>query len=524
MCPRLTWVALDCSPRSIGCNIFLWNTELSIDLPEFLKSGERARLIPVASSTHKERYAASVFLATLSIVAPYCREVLATLGKRAGQRSNIQSFTEVVFKRAQGKANIRPDGLLILDTSRTQWKALIEAKIGTAKIDPDQVERYVELARENNIDAVITISNELTSIPKQTPYALATRASGKVAVYHWSWMRLITVATLLIGGEEPFDPEQQYILKEMLRYFTHENIGVRGVHRMNADWKPLMSKIHAGGQIKKNDEEVTNTICCWHQEVQDICLLLSRKLKVPVGLVLRRHHREDQSARIADDASQLAETKRLTAVFEIPDVAGPIEVVAHSLRRNIICRMQIAAPRHLKRYASRLNWLLRQLPEDLESSAALKIYWEGGGETFAPIADLRDNSDTAEIGRAGALPKSFEITTVMDLASKFFGPSSFVDGLESAVPMFYDNIARHIEAWQPAPPVGPAGGETESLSEEINALSSTIDSPRKVAQRGQIDGRAYTVFEDGSIEVETTQGIKWFKDLAALQSFSSVGM
>ncbi|GBE44385.1 hypothetical protein BMS3Bbin10_02477 [bacterium BMS3Bbin10] len=410
----------------------------------------------------------------------------------------------------------------MLDTSRTQWTALIEAKIGTAKINPDQVEQYVELARENNIDAVITISNELTSIPKQTPYALAGRASGKVAVYHWSWMRLITIATLLIGGDELFDAEQHFILKEMLRYFTHDNIGVRGVNRMNADWKPLMSKIHAGGQIKKNDEKVVNTIRCWHQEVQDICLLLSRKLKVPVGLNLRRHHREDQSVRVADDASQLAETKQLTAIFEIPDVAGSTEVVAHSLRRNILCRMQIAAPRHLKRYASRLNWLLRQLPEDTESSTSLRIYWEGGGETFASIVDLRENIDIAEVGRPGALPKSFEISTVTDLERKFFGPSSFVDGLEAAVPQFYDDIARHIEAWQPTPPIGPAGGEAESLSEEIDALPGAKTGPKKVAQRGEIEGRAFTIFEDGSMEVETTQGIKWFKDLAALQSSHGV--
>jgi len=513
---------LDYSLHSIGRQKNIWNTDLSVDLPEFLKSGECARLIPIASSTHKERFAASVFLATLSIVAPYCREVLATLGKRVGKRSNIQSFTEVVFKRAPGKASIRPDGLLILDTSRTQWKALIEAKIGTAKIDQGQVQQYIKLAQENNIDAVITISNELTSIPEQTPYLLETRGNSKVAVYHWSWMRLITVATLLIGSNETIDPEQHYILKEMLRYFTHDNIGVRGVHRMNADWKPLMTKIHAGGQIKKNDEKVVSTICCWHQEVQDICLLLSRKLKVPVGLSLKRHHREDQSARIADDASHLAEMKRLTAVFEIPDVSGPIEVVAHSLRRNILCRMQITAPRHLKRYASRLNWLLRQLPENIESSTSLKIFWEGGGETFATIANLKENSDIAEIGRPGAVPKSFEIATVTDLASKFFGPSSFVDGLEAAVPQFYDDIARHKPAWQPTPPIGPAGGEAESLSEEIDALPGAKTGPKKIAQRGEIEGRAFTIFEDGSIEVETTQGIKWIKDLAALQSSSSV--
>ena len=497
---------------------------MTIDLPEYLKSGERARLIPVAPSGQKERQATSVLLATMSIVPTFCRDVLDTIGKRVGARTRIYSFTEVVFKRTINDSQIRPDGLLIVDTGRAKWSALIEAKIGSASINPSQIAQYIELARENDIDAVISISNELTTLPDHPPYEVPSRSNGRVAIFHWSWMRLVTIATLLISGDEPFEKEQHYILKEMLRYFTHENIGIRGVHRMNTQWKPLMERIHAGGRLHKDEEEVLETVRCWHQEVQDVCLLLSRKLKVPVSLDLRRTHKDNQASRISEDADQLAETKRLTATFNVPEVAGPIEVVAHALRRNIICRMRVDAPRDLKRYSSRLNWLLRQLPSEVDQTAAIRIRWQGGGETFAQLAELKENPEVAEIGRPGALPRSFEITIVKDLERKFFGPSSFVVGLETAIPTFYDEIARHIEAWQPSPPSGPAGSGDETLSDEIESLPEAQLGPRRIVQRGDIAGRAFTIFDDGSIEVETNQGVKWFKDLAALQSFANTDL
>lgn len=491
---------------------------VSVELPSFLKSGERARLVPVTPAGQRERHAASVLLATISIVEPFAREVLATVGRRTGQRSEIHTFTEVVFKHGPTDKKDRPDGLLILDTSRAKWKALIEAKIGTAKIDPEQVEKYVQIAKTNDLQAVITVSNELTAIPEQLPYFLTSKSNGKVSVYHLSWMRLITLATALIGSDESFDPEQHYILKEMLRYLTHDSIGIRGLHRMNADWKPLMSKIHAGGTIQKNDPEVLSTIQCWHQEEQDVCLLFSRKLNVPVSLALKRTHRDDQNARITDDAAELADSKRLTAVFEIPDIAGPIEVVAHCLRRNIICRMRFAAPANLKRYSSRLNWLLRQLPEKVDASASLKMFWEGGGTTFGSVSELREKPELADIGRPNSLPREFEISTVTDLAQKFFGPASFVEGLEAAVPSFYDGVARHTVPWQPSPPEGPAGSGHKSISEAIEEIAPRSQRTNRLVQRGQIEGRAFSIFDDGSIEVETNQGIKWFKNLAALQA------
>ena len=54
-------------------------------------------------------------------------------------------------------ADHRPDGLFIVVFGRTRWSALAEAKIRRSALDPEQVERYLKLDRDNRFDAVITI-------------------------------------------------------------------------------------------------------------------------------------------------------------------------------------------------------------------------------------------------------------------------------------------------------------------------------------------------------------------------------
>jgi len=114
------------------------------DLPEFLKQGERARLFPILADTSREKRIASIYLSLLPQVPALAEAILATTGLRVGKRTRIEAFTEVVLKEAND-ANHRPDGLLIVSTGKTTWSALVEAKIGKAKLDETQVQKYVEM-------------------------------------------------------------------------------------------------------------------------------------------------------------------------------------------------------------------------------------------------------------------------------------------------------------------------------------------------------------------------------------------
>ena len=58
----------------------------------------------------------------------------------------------------------------------------------------DQVERYLDLARVNGFDAVLTISNQITASPDESPIADRPREPKKVALRHLSWWQVMTEA------------------------------------------------------------------------------------------------------------------------------------------------------------------------------------------------------------------------------------------------------------------------------------------------------------------------------------------
>ena len=47
----------------------------------------------------------------------------------------------------------------------SRFEALVEVKTGDAKLDAEQINAYIEIARLNNHDCVITISNEIAPSP-----------------------------------------------------------------------------------------------------------------------------------------------------------------------------------------------------------------------------------------------------------------------------------------------------------------------------------------------------------------------
>ncbi|MCH8863660.1 MAG: hypothetical protein IID51_14320, partial [Proteobacteria bacterium] len=316
-------------------------------LPTFLKQGSRARLIPVLADTSKENRATSVFLSCLMAVDDFGSRLLGTVGQRVGTRAKIQCFTEVVLEKALKKKD-RPDGLIILEVGKRRWTALIEAKIGLSELDAEQLERYLEIAKINKIDAVITISNQLAALPTHHPVKIAKSKLRGRKLFHWSWMHVLTQAVLLLDTENTLDRDQRFILEEMVRYFRHDSSGIRQLGRMNAEWNDLALSVKNGAQLAKTSDEVVNAIAAWHQLQRDLCLILTRKLATPVSLRLTHAHKLNPESRLRDDCQQLAQKVSLRATLEVPDAAAPLNITADLLRRTITCSMRVNAPEDKK--------------------------------------------------------------------------------------------------------------------------------------------------------------------------------
>lgn len=429
-----------------------------LDRPTFLRSGEQARLIPVGADTAKEVRAVSILLATLTSVPPFSRVMLQQLGQRVGVRARLDCFTEVVFN-GNGTGNgtgakIRPDGLMVVDGGRgRQWHCLVEAKIGRADLDDEQLMQYLSLARSNGVAGLLTISNQFVATPSHSPVKLPKSATKGVETFHWSWMSVLTHAMLLLNEHDFERSEQRYILSEMVRFFSHGSVAVTTFDRMNPEWKELNGKIQSGARLTKSAPEVQESVAAWHQETRDLCLLLSRKLNRAVRMRLSRSHTDDQYARLRDDSETLIAEHKLRSVFDVPDAAAPLLVVADLQRRCISVSMSLTAPRDKQRASSRINWLLRQLAKAEPDGIHIRASWPGRAPaTQASLAALRENPGLVESTNHALTPTGFEVLLIRDLAGKFSGSRTFIELLEQAVPYFYEQVGERLRAYVAPPP------------------------------------------------------------------------
>ena len=422
------------------------------ELPQTLQDGEPARLFPVLAETSKEGRALSVLLACLGSVDDLARTLLSTLGQRVGVRFRVRVFTEVVLSNAPEGVSGRPDGLIVVETGRRSWSALVEAKVRRSRLEPAQVEAYLKLAKANGVDALVTISNDFAAVPHHHPIRVARTPRG-VGLYHWSWTSILTHAKVLLAAKSVDDPEQRFLLAELVRFLDHPSTGVMRFDRMDGNWKELVTSVVAGAPLSRSSEAVMDTVANWHQECRDLALKLMVRVNSNVAIRLPQTHRSDPQRRIADDAERLAATSTLAVEFNVPDAASPIKVEADLRTRSIQVHMTLRAPTDRKSTRARTNWLLRQLAGSEPADLHIKAVFPGRSTaTQETLAAVRADADTLHASNANLAPTAFEVRLVRDAGGRFAGAKTFVDELERSVLRFYAEAGQRLKNWQPAAP------------------------------------------------------------------------
>ena len=421
------------------------------NFPEYLERGERARLFPVLADTSKEGRSTAILLSCLVHVREFGQSMLGSVSQKIGKLANLKAYTEVTFN----EKTQRPDGLIVLRVGRREWRALLETKVGNTKLDQEQISDYMELAKEQNIDAVITISNQFTSRPDHHPIKLPTKTRLKVEVYHWSWMYIITQADLLISNKSIEDEDQHFILTEMVRFLTHSSTGVKSFDRMPPAWTDVVQKVADGAPLQARSEEIQDVVAAWHQEVRDISLMLSRQVNVKVEVKLSRSHVLDPATRVKEDIAKLVKNHTLSAKLEVQNAAASIDLVADIKRRTISASMMLMAPSNRKTTASRLHWLLQQLQKSSETDIHIKLHWPGRkAHTQHALKELRENSKIAWESTKDRHVVRFEICMIRQLTKRFGQRKNFIDELENLVSSFYETVGQRLRAYQsPAPRV-----------------------------------------------------------------------
>ncbi len=456
---------------------------------EFSVSGEPARLIPTAAPSAKEKRTVSAFLATVSAVRPLAQRILSRLGVSIPDSGNLTCLTEITFKNAKEKSG-RPDGLIYFKRGKKEWKAIVEAKTDKAQIDIEQLEQYVDLAKTNQIDALITISNQFTAFPDHHPLGaeIDKRRLGSVGLFHLSWQSILTHVALLHSDENyARSAGEAYILKEFMRFLGHRASGVEHFTKMNNEWPDLVKRVQEGASIHKNSSEALNTVASWHQEQRDLALLMSEKTKTSAALYISRKHKNDPVARIKEDAEVLASRNELNLDLHIPNVAGNIYVQADIKGRTLRCSIKVGAPKDKKRTSARVNWLLRQLSQAPGSKVLICLRSKGRRSLQVPLQKVRDG-DPSVNGYENV--ESFEIIMVDYLARDFSSSRKFIERLEKFTLSFYEHVGEKLVPWIERPPrIKHSPEELEKESEVMVSSAgqaSSTPEPKSPASEAEI--------------------------------------
>jgi antitoxin (DNA-binding transcriptional repressor) of toxin-antitoxin stability system len=143
-----------------------------------------ARLIPISSASGveaQERRLASALLAVMAAVPEFGYALLKPLGAPSGK---FETFIEVPFK-LEGKP-LRPDGVIVVTRAGKSWSALLEAKIAAHPLEPDQINAYLDLARELDFQAKYVVEaaglSSVLSVATTTIGSTANAGSAVAAI------------------------------------------------------------------------------------------------------------------------------------------------------------------------------------------------------------------------------------------------------------------------------------------------------------------------------------------------------
>jgi len=434
------------------------------DITDNILSGSRARLIPVVADSKKEERATSVLLTTFMLVPQFADAVLTEAGAKIGVRSEIKCYTEVVFKN-NAQSKIRPDGLIVVNRSGKNWSAIVESKVGNNDLSREQIEAYLDLAREVGADALITISNQFATIPTHHPVTVNKSKTRSVDLFHFSWLSLLSKATIMSEAKNIDDREQAFILRELVRYLNHSYSGVSVMSAMNPEWKDVCTQIQQGAVLKKTAEETEKTATAWQQLLRYMSLELSMATNSIVDVALSRAHTKDPVALLQSDMCELVTGSTLTGALSVPNAAGAISVCADLMRKVVTLSMHVNAPEDRSRATASINWLTRQLKHLAESDLIVKAKWPGKtADTQCLLASAIEDPTVLVPEGIKGIPKSFEVMRVIDLGAKFKGQKVFVEIATAAVPAFYHDAGQNITKWIAPPPKTKSDGSKEKES------------------------------------------------------------
>ncbi len=446
------------------------------------ESWQPARLIPtsgIKGVDEQEKRATSALLSVMMAVPEFSRALLKKADAPAGQ---LKTYIEPEFKLESGH-KIRPDGALIVRRGSTLWKALVEVKTSTHELRVDQIESYLDLARDQSFDAVITISNQLSATTSEHPLAIDRKKTRKTGLFHWSWVEVLTEAVVQRDHKGISDPDQAWILAELISYLKHPQSGAMQFQDMGPHWVTVRESAR-DGLLRAQDAGVTEVVTKWDQFIRYLCLHLAGDLGVEVTQVLGKQERDDPAARKQALVRQLLQTKSLSGTIRVKNAVSPIELTADLSARTTTASLQIEAPSD-GRPLTRVNWIARQLKDAPDRILVASTFSGVREANSARLLDMRSDPGVLLLADKQRAPRLFTISLMKEMGTKRSGVSgSFIGEATELLLSFYRSVVQGLRPYSSVAPRLPAVRDaTDTAMQRDNVVEQTADIEAVIASQ-----------------------------------------
>jgi hypothetical protein len=438
-----------------------------------------ARLIPVSgisNNVEAEMRATSALLSVVSVVRDFSRALLSPLGASTARKASVEAFIETSFKLANGTL-VRPDGLVRVTYGSSVWQALVEVKTGSDQLGADQLTNYLALAKEQGFDAVLTISNEIAVGDRHPCEALKLRANSRVKVAHRSWTEILAHAVQIKVHRGVEDPEQAWILGELIRYLEHPASGALAFDDMGQDWVAVRDGAREA-TLHRGSNEAREIALRWEQLVRFTALRLGAETGADVQPVVPRAQ-SDPKARLGHLIESLCGDGVLDATIRVPRAAGDLVLTSDLRARQLTMSATVTAPSDRGNKA-KVTWLVRQLGDDTPGEVLIEAWPRNARQALVATLDqVREQRELLlDPDKRDIIRFRLVLRAEMGRNRRDGGRTQgFGESVTGLVERFYGTVMQQVVPWAGRPPQArPAAPRPDRVDEPIEDAGDLDDA------------------------------------------------
>jgi len=339
------------------------------------------------------------------------------------------------------------------------------------------------VARGQGFDALLTISNQIAPAPGGHPTDVDRRKLKSVRLHHLSWTEVLTTAVMQKVHRGVADPDQAWILQELIRYLEHERSGAMEFGDMGPSWTTVRDALTAG-TLRPTDGGLLEVVGRFDQLLHYASLRLGKQLGIEVQLVLSRREQGDPRVRAELLADSLVRTGAMSGSLRIPNTVAPVTVTADLRAGRVSTSIDVDAPKSGKP-VTRVNWLVRQLKDAPGSLRidALAQYDRGPGASEL-LETVRADPNVLVTDAKREL-KTFHVSHSCPTGTKRArGRGSFIDSVLACLDGFYESTVQVLKPWSAPPPKLRSEGIVDREPKVAPSLPSTSISSQDGTENG----------------------------------------